>query len=84
MTKMLMVGMPLADVIRASTSTPAKAIGYADKIGTLEVGREADIAVLEIRRTDFGMLGLLFSFSRVYLETLSSVQCKAQDQHGVA
>ena len=57
MTKMLMVGMPLAEVIRASTSTPAKAIGYADKIGTLKVGLEADVAVLEIRRTDFGMLG---------------------------
>jgi hypothetical protein len=55
MTKMLMVGMPLAEVIRASTSTPAKAIGYADKIGTLRVGLEADVAVLEIRRTDFGM-----------------------------
>ena len=57
MTKMLMVGMPLAEVIRASTSTPAKAIGYADKIGTLKVGLEADVVVLEIRRTDFGMFG---------------------------
>ena len=56
MTKMLMIGMPLAEVIRASTSTPAKAIGYAGKIGTLQVGLEADVAVLEIRRTDFGML----------------------------
>jgi imidazolonepropionase-like amidohydrolase len=42
-------------VIRASTSTPAKAIGYADKIGALRVGLEADVALLEIRRTDFGV-----------------------------
>lgn len=59
MTKMLMIGMPLAEVIRASTSTPAKSIGYAGKIGTLQVGLEADVAVLEIRRTDFGMLPCL-------------------------
>ena len=45
--------MPLDEVIKASTSTPAAAIGYGDKIGTLRVGAEADIALLEMRRTDF-------------------------------
>ena len=53
MTKMLVCGMPLDEVIKASTSTPAAAIGYGDKIGTLRVGAEADIALLEMRRTDF-------------------------------
>ena len=60
---MLMVGMPLAEVIRASTSTPAKAIGYGDKIGCLQVGLEADIAVLEIRRTDFGTFSRSIAFA---------------------
>lgn len=55
MTKMLMIGMPLAEVIKASTSTPAAAVGYADKIGKLEVGMEADIALLELKRTNFAL-----------------------------
>lgn len=48
MTRMLRVGMPLTDVIRASTINPAKAIGWEDRIGTLEVGREADITALRL------------------------------------
>ncbi len=48
MTRMLQVGMPLPDVIRASTLTPAKTIGWDDRIGTLEVGREADITALRL------------------------------------
>jgi dihydroorotase len=49
MTKFLALGMPFEDVIAACTSTPARVMGWADQIGRLEVGREADVAVLEIR-----------------------------------
>ena len=35
-----------AEVIRASTSTPATAIGWGDRIGTLGLGRTADVTVL--------------------------------------
>jgi dihydroorotase len=46
MGKMLDLGMTLNDVIRGSTSEAARAIGMDDSIGSLEIGREADIAVL--------------------------------------
>jgi dihydroorotase len=49
MTKFLALGLPLAQVIAAATTTPAKVIGWDDRIGRLEVGREADLAVLELR-----------------------------------
>ena len=48
MTKFLHVGMPLHDVIRAVTIAPAKAIGWEDRIGTLGIGREADVTVLKL------------------------------------
>ena len=41
-------GMPLANIFKAVTLTPAKAIGYEVTIGVLEVGREADITILEV------------------------------------
>jgi dihydroorotase len=48
MTKMLRVGMPLAEVIAACTVRPAAAIGWGDRLGTLQPGREADITVLSL------------------------------------
>ncbi|TMD19204.1 MAG: amidohydrolase/deacetylase family metallohydrolase [Chloroflexi bacterium] len=49
MSKMLAVGMPLKEVIEATTSRAAKAINRESSIGSLVVGRVADIAVLEKR-----------------------------------
>ncbi len=48
MTRLLRLGMPLEEVVRRSTSVAAAAIGWEDRIGTLGIGREADIAVLEL------------------------------------
>jgi dihydroorotase len=48
MTKFLGLGLSLERIIAACTSNPARAIGWQDRIGSLEVGREADIAVLQI------------------------------------
>ncbi len=50
MSKLLHIGMPLEAVIEASTFTPAKAIGWEDRIGTLGVGQEADIAILALEK----------------------------------
>eukprot|EP01047_Picozoa_sp_COSAG01_P069701 COSAG01_NODE_10380_length_2181_cov_1.611431_2_plen_144_part_00 len=55
MTKMHVIGMPWEEVIRASTSTPAAAIGWGSRIGSLAVGMEADLALLEVRDCDFWM-----------------------------
>ena len=46
LTRMLHLGMPLPELIRCSTIVPAETIGWGDRIGTLGVGREADVAVL--------------------------------------
>lgn len=52
MSKHLALGMSLEDVVEASTAGPAKALGMAGEIGSLAVGREADIAVLELVDAD--------------------------------
>ncbi len=53
MSKMLNLGMPFEDVIRATTCTPAKAMGKGDELGTLQVGTSADITVLRLEKGDF-------------------------------
>nr|XP_022339401.1 uncharacterized protein LOC111134562 [Crassostrea virginica] len=55
MSKFLHLGMPLVDVIRAVTSTPAKAIGWGSRIGCLTPGKEADITVLKLKEGRFPM-----------------------------
>lgn len=52
MTRMLHLGMPLVEVIRAVTSSAASSIGWQDRIGTLAAGREADVTVLELHDVD--------------------------------
>ncbi len=53
MSKLLMVGMPLTDVIAAATRNPARAFpAFADG-GTLNIGAPADIAILELREGRF-------------------------------
>ena len=48
MTKFLTMGMSLEQVVAACTINPARAIGWQDRLGSLEPGREADLAVLEL------------------------------------
>ncbi|MCI8415952.1 MAG: amidohydrolase family protein [Lachnospiraceae bacterium] len=42
-------GIPLMEVIRACTATPAAYMGLGGRIGTLQPGAEADIAILQIK-----------------------------------
>lgn len=49
MSKMLAIGMPLNDVIASTTNRAAQAIGRDDTIGSLRIGRVADIAVLDVK-----------------------------------
>jgi len=53
MSKFLSMGMPLAELIYRSTVTPAREIGHPE-LGTLSVGAEADIAVLDLQEGEFG------------------------------
>jgi dihydroorotase len=48
MTKFLHLGLTLEQVVAACTINPARAIGWQDRIGSLEIGREADLAVLRL------------------------------------
>ena len=55
MSKFLAMGVPLDDVIRRSTVNPANEIHRAE-LGTLSVGKDADIAVLELLKGRFGYI----------------------------
>lgn len=48
MPKMMLLGMSLQDAVLRATVNPAKAIKRYPELGTLGVGRGADIAVLEL------------------------------------
>ena len=47
MSKFLMLGVPMERVIEMSTTAPAKTLGLQDEIGTLKIGTQADVTVLE-------------------------------------
>ncbi|HUN39893.1 MAG TPA: amidohydrolase/deacetylase family metallohydrolase [Acetobacteraceae bacterium] len=47
MTELLTLGMTLPDVVAAVTSHPARMLRMEDCIGSLRVGREADVSVLD-------------------------------------
>ncbi len=53
MSKFLAMGMPLAEVIRASTTNPANEINHPE-LGHLTVGAVADVAVLNLMQGRFG------------------------------
>jgi len=48
LTKFLPLGLSLDEIIAKCTVDAARAVGWQDRIGSLEVGREADIAVLQV------------------------------------
>lgn len=53
MNKFLALGLSLSDVIRMTTSAPAKVLGMSDNIGAIAEGREADLSVLDLADGDW-------------------------------
>ena len=53
MSKFLEMGMPLKDVIKASTWEPAQVI-HREELGNLSEGAPADVTVFDIRKGKFG------------------------------
>ncbi len=53
LSKFLLLGMPLNQVIRCATVNPANAVPAFKELGTLRVSGPADIAVFELRQGDF-------------------------------
>lgn len=52
-TKLLMLGMSMNDIVARMTTNPAKALPFGVKIGTLEPGAQADVAILSLQEGDF-------------------------------
>lgn len=42
-----LAGVPLVDAVVSASLTPARALGLADRIGSIEVGKRADLVVLD-------------------------------------
>jgi dihydroorotase len=53
LSKFLSLGMPLGEVVRAATATPARAIGRGGELGTLRVGAAGDAAVFRVEEGRF-------------------------------
>ncbi len=53
MSKFLYLGMPLENIIRATTSAAAAAMGLQDRLGTLRAGHQADVVLLKHERGEF-------------------------------
>lgn len=58
MSKFLAMGVPLAEVIRRSTTNPATQVGRP-QLGQIGVGAEADIAVMRLERGSFGFVDVV-------------------------
>lgn len=50
------VGIPLVEAIRMASLTPARVIGVADRKGSLEPGKDADIAIFNTDFTTWGVV----------------------------
>ncbi len=48
MAKFMALGYSLADVVRMTTRNAAHAIGLADELGAIAVGREADLSIIDV------------------------------------
>ena len=53
MSKFLSLGMPLYNVIRCVTETPARLMKMSGRIGTLKVGALADVLVFRLEEKEF-------------------------------
>ena len=71
MNKFLAMGMPLKDVIEASTSNPAKEIKH-EELGNLSVGSGADVAILDMQKGKFGF----FDYTGYKVEADKKLQCE--------
>ncbi len=60
LSKFLALGMSFAEVIRAATVRPAAVMGLQDEIGTLAVGKYADIALFTIEHGEFPLYDVFF------------------------
>jgi len=53
LSKFLLLGMDLSDVVRRATLNAAQVFNFGVQLGTLRPGAEADVSVLELREGEF-------------------------------
>ena len=53
MTRFLAMGFDMDQVVTMCTLNPAKSVGLENRLGTLEVGKQADVSVLEVKDGDW-------------------------------
>ncbi len=74
MSRFLAMGFTMDQVVTMSTMNPAKALGLDDRLGSLEVGKQADISVLEVVDGDwvvYDVLGASRKVDKAVLPVLS-------------
>ncbi|MDT0343315.1 N-acetylglucosamine-6-phosphate deacetylase [Streptomyces litchfieldiae] len=49
-------GLPVTEVVRALSATPARLLGADDRVGSIEEGKDADLVVLD---GEFGLVGVM-------------------------
>lgn len=53
MSKFLYLGMPVKDIVKASTLAPATAMRVEDRLGSIQPGKQADITLMRLERGSF-------------------------------
>ena len=74
MTRFLALGFNMDQVVAMCTINPAKALGEENRLGTLRVGHQADISVLEVKDGDwvvFDVLGAARKAERAVVPVLT-------------
>ena len=77
MSKFLVMGMPLKDVIKASTWAPAQAI-QREELGNLSEGSGADVTVFNIRKGNFGF----FDYTGYKMKGTQKFECELTIRDG--
>jgi dihydroorotase len=77
MSKFLLMGMSLTEVIKASTWSPAQVI-KREELGNLSVGGIADIAIINLRQGNFGF----FDKTGFKLEGKQKLECEMTIKDG--
>jgi alpha-D-ribose 1-methylphosphonate 5-triphosphate diphosphatase len=62
-------GMDLADMIRLVTINPAKAVKMDEEIGSIEIGKKADLLIIEKIADDFPVITGVFVDGKLIQKT---------------
>ena len=76
MTRFLGLGFTLEQVVTMCTANPAEAIGVADRLGSLEAGRQADISLLKVEEGDWTVKDVLGTSLRVTQAVMPALTLK--------